>query len=108
MKRLVESAHDERRRVYSPKRIVSTFATAAAVASLSVVPAAGQPPAAPDWVEPGMGQPTDPSCQGEDRSTRAQSEPGRQGELARDLATSTEYGVGDNVTAHHTGHGSCA
>lgn len=55
-----------------------------------------------------MGQPSDPPCQGEDRSSRAQGEPGAQGELARELATSSEYGVGDNVTAHHTQHGSCA
>lgn len=92
----------------SPKRIITTFATAAAMAALSAAPAAGQAPSAPDWVEPGRGQPTDPPCQGEDRSSRAQSEPGRQGALARRLATSTEYGVGDNVTEHHTGHGSCA
>ena len=94
--------------MHRPKRIITTFVTAAVLATISAAPAAGQAPAAPDWVEPGMGQPTDPSCQGEDRSTRAQSEPGRQGELASNLATSTEYGVGDNVTAHHTQHGSCA
>lgn len=91
-----------------PRRVISTLATAGVLATLSAAPAAGQAPAAPDWVEPGMGQPSDPPCQGEDRSTRAQSEPGRQGELASDLATSTEFGVGDNVTAHHTQHGSCA
>lgn len=89
------------------KTIVSALATAALVMTLSG-PAAAKDSAQPDWVEPGMGQPSDPPCQGEDRSTRAQSEPGRQGDLASDLATSTEYGVGDNVTEHHTEHGSCA
>ena len=88
-------------------RSITTFATVVALA-LSATPAAGQAPTAPDWVEPGMGQPTDPSCQGEDRSERAQREPGLQGDVASGLATSSEYGVGDNVTAHHTGHGSCA
>ncbi len=87
---------------------VSTLAGAAVVVALLGGPAAGEATVAPDWVEPGMGQPSDPSCQGEDRSTRARSEPGRQGALASSLATGTEYGVGDNVTAHHTQHGSCA
>lgn len=91
-----------------PKRVMTTFAAAAVLAMLGAAPAAAQAPDAPDWVEPGMGQPTDPPCQGEDRSTRAQSEPGRQGDLASDLATDTEFGVGDNVTEHHTEHGSCA
>ncbi len=90
------------------KPVVSKFASAALVVALSAAPAAAEESAAPGWVEPGMGQPTDPPCQGEDRSTRAQSEPGGQGELASSLATSSEYGVGDNVTAHHTQHGSCA
>lgn len=94
--------------MHRSKQVISTFATAAVLAAISAAPAAGQASSAPDWVEPGMGQPSDPPCQGEDRSSRAQSEPGRQGELARNLATSTEYGVGDNVTAHHTQHGSCA
>ena len=83
----------------------STVASAAVLAALSGGPVGAEEP---EWVEPGMGQPSDPSCQGEDRSTRAQSEPGRQGELASSLATGSEYGVGDNVTAHHTQHGSCA
>lgn len=89
------------------KTIVSALATAALVITLGG-PAAATGSAQPDWVEPAMAQPSDPPCQGEDRSTRAQSEPGRQGDLASDLATSTEYGVGDNVTEHHSEHGSCA
>lgn len=89
------------------KNVRSTLAGAAVVAALIAAPAAAES-TSPEWVEPGMGEPTDPPCQGEDRSTRAQSEPGRQGDLASDLGTSTEYGVGDNVTAHHTEHGSCA
>ncbi len=90
------------------KRVLSAFAGAGLLVALAAGPAASDSSTAPGWVEPGIGQPSDPSCQGEDRSTRAQSEPGRQGELASNLATSTEYGVGDNVTAHHTQHGSCA
>ncbi len=90
------------------KFFASTFAGAAVVVTLLGGTATAEAPAAPGWVQPGMGQPTEPSCQGEDRSTRAQSEPGRQGELASSLATGTDYGVGDNVTAHHTQHGSCA
>lgn len=86
----------------------SAFVSGVLVTALGCGPAAGQASTAPEFVEPGMGQPTEPSCQGDDRSTRAQSEPGRQGDLASSLATSTEYGVGDNVTAHHTQHGSCA
>ena len=89
-------------------RIPRAIAAGALAIALGAGPAAAQAPSAPDWVEPGRGQPSDPSCQGEDRSTRAQSEPGRQGELAKRLATSTDYGVGDNVTAHHSEHGSCA
>ncbi len=88
--------------------IIRAIAAGALAIALGASPAAAQAPSAPEWVEPGRGQPSDPPCQGEDRSTRAQSEPGRQGELARRLATSTDYGVGDNVTAHHTEHGSCA
>ena len=88
------------------KRVLSTFASAALLAAFGAAPALAA--SEPEWVEPGMGQPSDPPCQGEDRSTRAQSEPGRQGDLASDLATSTEFGVGDEVTAHHTQHGSCA
>lgn len=90
------------------KRAITAFAAAVVLAMLAAAPAAAQAANAPDWVEPGMGQPTDPPCQGEDRSTRAQSEPGRQGDLASDLATETAFGVGDNVTEHHTEHGSCA
>ncbi len=86
------------------RRMLCALASATLLAAGAAGPAAA---ASPDWVEPGMGQPNDPPCQGEDRSTRAQSEPGRQGELARNLATESEYGVGDNVTAHHTSHGSC-
>ncbi len=88
--------------------VVSAFSTAAAVVALLLGGPAAGAAAEPAWVEPGMGQPSDPPCQGEDRSTRAQSEPGRQGQLASSLATTTEYGVGDNVTEHHTQHGSCA
>ncbi len=90
------------------KQVMHAFAGAAVVVALTAGPSVAEPSSAPAWVEPGIGQPSDPSCQGEDRSTRASSEPGRQGALASSLATSTEYGVGDNVTAHHTQHGSCA
>ncbi len=90
------------------KLILSTFASSAVAVALLGGAAAAEVSVAPGWVEPGMGQPSEPPCQGEDRSTRAQSQPGRQGELASSLATSTEYGVGDNVTAHHSQHGSCA
>ncbi len=90
------------------RRAISIFSIAAAVAASLLGGPAVEVAAEPGWVEPGMGQPTDPPCQGEDRSTRAQSEPGRQGALASSLATTTEYGVGDNVTEHHTQHGSCA
>ena len=94
--------------MHRPKRLITALATVAVMTTLSAAPAAGQAPAAPDWVEPGMGQPTEPSCQGYDRSGRAQKEPGLQAEVATRFATGTEYGVGDNVTAHHTEHGSCA
>lgn len=88
-------------------RRFTTFVAAAALAILTAGPASAQAPPSPDWVEPAAGNPSDPPCQGMDRSSRAQSEPGAQGELASRLATSSEFGVGDEVTAHHTQHGSC-
>lgn len=91
----------------SVRKVISrTTAGAAALVLLASGPAVAQPAEpAPEFAEPAAGQPTQPSCQGEYRSSEAQEGGAERGQFIANRAQESDYGVGDEVTGNQSGEG---